>query len=303
MKTCDMHGAYAGAAGEDTATQANQHFLRLAPAMVTGCTASMSAEIVGAVRYRQGDGVMQEICPGRISVEVCFGDAVISWADDDHRGAVAVPFRDFHRHVMEGAIRLLTCSPPDAGQALPTASPEGIWGDLAAISQPPAGFVITSRFRGKPSHTPERTMSQRLDYYKASKEATNAMLGLEKSVSQFGLEKDLLELVRLRASQINGCGYCVDYHITEAKKLGEADRRLHSVIVWREAPFFTPRERAALTWTESLTRLAETNAPDEDFAAVREHFSDKEIVDLTVAIIAVNGWNRLGVGFRRSAEA
>ncbi|HYE39493.1 MAG TPA: carboxymuconolactone decarboxylase family protein [Ramlibacter sp.] len=145
-------------------------------------------------------------------------------------------------------------------------------------------------------------MSQRLDYYKASREATSAMINLEKSVTQFGLEPELLELVRLRASQINGCAYCVDHHITEAKKLGEPDRRLHGVLVWRETPFFTPREQAALAWTESLTRLADTHAPDEDYELLRAQFSDKEIVDLTVAIIAVNGWNRLGVGFRRSPE-
>lgn len=143
-------------------------------------------------------------------------------------------------------------------------------------------------------------MTQRIDYYKASKEAIGAMINLEKAVSQLGLEKNLLELVKLRASQINGCAYCVDVHVSDAKKLGESDRRLHSVAVWRETPFFTPRERAALGWTESLTRLAETNAPDEDYAPLSEHFSDQEIVDLTVAIISINGWNRLGVGFRKS---
>ena len=145
-------------------------------------------------------------------------------------------------------------------------------------------------------------MTQRLDYYKASREATSAMVSLEKAVGQFGLDVKLLELMRLRASQINGCAYCVDHHVTEATKAGESARRLHSVMVWREVPFFTPRERAALAWTESLTRLADTHAADEDYALVREQFSDKEIVDLTVAIIAVNGWNRLGVGFRRSPE-
>ena len=142
-------------------------------------------------------------------------------------------------------------------------------------------------------------MTSRIDYYKASKEAVAAMIGLEKAVSAFGLEQSLLELVKLRASQINGCAFCVDLHTSDAKKAGESDRRLHAVVVWREAPFFTPRERAALAWTESLTLIASTRAADEDYAALREHFSDKEMADLTVAIIAINGWNRLAVGFRK----
>ena len=141
-------------------------------------------------------------------------------------------------------------------------------------------------------------MTSRIDFYKASKEATAAMMALENAVSAFGLDHSLLELVKLRASQINGCAYCVDMHTAEAKKAGETDRRLHSVVVWREAPFFTPRERAALGWTESLTLIASTHAADEDFAALREHFSDKEIADLTVAIVAINGWNRITVGCR-----
>lgn len=144
-------------------------------------------------------------------------------------------------------------------------------------------------------------MTQRIDYYKASKEATSAMVSLEKAVAQFGLEQSLWELVKMRASQINGCAFCVDLHASDASKMGESERRLHSLVVWREAPFFTPRERAALAWTESLTRLADTHAPDEDYALLREHFTDKEMVDLTVAIIAINGWNRLGVGFRKTS--
>lgn len=146
-------------------------------------------------------------------------------------------------------------------------------------------------------------MNQRIDYYKASKDATNAMVALENAVKQLGIEPSLLELVKMRASQVNGCAYCVDLHAREATRKGETDRRLHSLLVWREAPFFTPRERAALAWTESLTRLAETHAPDEDYQLLREHFTDKEMVDLTVAIIAINGWNRLGVGFRKTAGA
>ena len=142
-------------------------------------------------------------------------------------------------------------------------------------------------------------MTSRIDFYKASKEATAAMMALENAVSAIGLDHSLLQLVKLRASQINGCAFCVDMHTTDAKETGETDRRLHCVVVWREAPFFTPRERAALAWTESLTLLASTHAADEDYAAVREHFSDKEIADLTLAIVAINGWNRIAVGFRK----
>jgi len=113
----------------------------------------------------------------------------------------------------------------------------------------------------------------------------------------------LLDLVKLRASQINGCAYCVDLHASDLRKKGETERRLYALPVWREAPFFTPRERAALAWTESLTLLAQTQAPDADFEAVREHFSERELVDLTVAIGAINTWNRLSVGFRKTVPA
>jgi AhpD family alkylhydroperoxidase len=263
MKVIDMQASYAGACASPDA-----------PLQASRASAEIHAEIVGPVRYRQGDGVLLEICPGPIRVVVCGRDAVFSWVEDRRRWNVAMPLSEFGRYVDEGVIRVLADAPGDV---------------LAPISL-------------EPSSKMERTMSQRLDYYKASKEATNAMLGLEKAVSQFGLEPTLLELVRLRASQINTCAYCVDYHIAAAKKAGETDRRLQLVVVWRESPFFTPRERAALAWTESLTRLPDTGAPDEHYALVREQFSDKEIVDLTVAIIAVNGWNRLGVGFRRSPE-
>ncbi|OON60824.1 alkylhydroperoxidase [Massilia sp. KIM] len=146
-------------------------------------------------------------------------------------------------------------------------------------------------------------MNARIDYYKASREATNAMLALEKAVSGFGLEPALLHLVYTRVSQINGCAFCVDLHTADARKAGETERRLHGLTVWRETPFFSPRERAALGWAESLTRLPETGAGDPEYAQLREHFSDKEMVDLTVAIIAINGWNRLGVGFRKQPAA
>ena len=281
--------------------EATERFRQLAPTMAVGGSAHIRAEIIGVVRYRQGDGMLLEICPGDIAVEVCSCDAVCSWTDEDCRFNAVVPFPVFHRYVVEGAIRLVACSEGSTRVGHPPPSSDAVWGELASISDAPGATHAASPFVPvKPSQ--ENAMSQRLDYYKASREATSAMINLEKSVTQFGLEPELLELVRLRASQINGCAYCVDHHITEAKKLGEPDRRLHGVLVWRETPFFTPREQAALAWTESLTRLADTHAPDEDYELLRAQFSDKEIVDLTVAIIAVNGWNRLGVGFRRSPE-
>ncbi|WP_044871686.1 carboxymuconolactone decarboxylase family protein [Pseudomonas sp. LFM046] len=142
-------------------------------------------------------------------------------------------------------------------------------------------------------------MTPRLDYYAASPDALKAMLALEAAVSKLPLEKPLLELVKLRASQINGCAFCVDLHAHDARKRGETERRLFAVAVWRESPFFTVRERAALAWTEALTRLAETHAPDEDYALLAAEFSERERVDLTLAINTINSWNRLAVGFRK----
>ena len=142
-------------------------------------------------------------------------------------------------------------------------------------------------------------MDKRIDPYTSSKEAMEAMLSLEKSISRLGLEPSLLELVKLRASQINGCAYCVDLHTREAREAGETERRLYAVSVWRETPFFTERERAALAWTEALTLIATTHAPDADYAALAAHFNKKEMTDLTLAIVAINGWNRIAVGFRK----
>lgn len=141
-------------------------------------------------------------------------------------------------------------------------------------------------------------MQPRLDFYKASPDAAKAMLALEAAVRKLGLEPGLLELVKLRASQINGCAYCVDLHSADARKRGESERRLHAVAVWREAPFFTERERAALAWTEALTRVSETRAPDSDYEWLSSQFTEPERVNLTVAINAINGWNRLAIGFR-----
>jgi AhpD family alkylhydroperoxidase len=141
-------------------------------------------------------------------------------------------------------------------------------------------------------------MNARADYYNASPDAMKAMMALEVAVKKLGLEPSLLELVKLRASQINGCAFCVDMHSSDARKAGETERRLHAVSVWRETPFFSARERAALAWTEALTNLPTTHAPDADYELVKAHFSDKEQVDLTLAIGTINAWNRFGVGFR-----
>ncbi|EJM22229.1 alkylhydroperoxidase AhpD family core domain containing protein [Pseudomonas sp. GM18] len=146
-------------------------------------------------------------------------------------------------------------------------------------------------------------MQPRIDFYTASPDALKAMMALETAVSKLPLEKSLIELVKLRASQINGCAFCIDMHTADAIKGGETPRRLFAVTAWREAPFFTDRERAALAWTESLTQLSLTHAPDEDYALLSAEFSPKEMIDLTVAISTINSWNRLAVGFRKMPQA
>ena len=146
-------------------------------------------------------------------------------------------------------------------------------------------------------------MQPRIDFYTASPDGLKAMMTLEAAVSKLPLEKSLIELVKLRASQINGCAFCIDMHTADAIKGGETPRRLFAVTAWREAPFFTDRERAALAWTESLTQLSLTHAPDEDYALLSAEFSPKEMVDLTVAISTINSWNRLAVGFRKMPQA
>ena len=139
----------------------------------------------------------------------------------------------------------------------------------------------------------------RLDYRHVLPDATRAMSQLEDVVDASTLEPKLRELVKLRASQINGCAYCVDMHTKDAEAIGEDSQRLHLVAVWREAPVFSPRERAALAWTEALTLLSHTGAPDDVYDDVARQFSPDEQVALTLAIIAINGWNRLAVGFRQ----
>ncbi|MDN3516575.1 carboxymuconolactone decarboxylase family protein [Aquisalimonas lutea] len=141
-------------------------------------------------------------------------------------------------------------------------------------------------------------MKARLDFFTAAPETMEAMVALENHVRTCGLEYRLIELVKTRASQINGCAYCVHMHTRDARAAGEAEERLYLLTAWRESPLYTDRERAALAWTESLTRLADTHAPDEDYEAVRKHFADAELVQLTLLIGAINVWNRLAVGFR-----
>ena len=147
----------------------------------------------------------------------------------------------------------------------------------------------------------DRSLTMRLDYGRTLPEATRAMSELEHVVESSSLEPKLCELVRLRASQINGCAFCVDMHTKDARAIGEEEQRLHLVAVWREAPGFSPRERAALAWTEALTLLPRTGAPDDVYEEVAQQFDPQEQVALTLQIVAINGWNRLSVGFRRPA--
>lgn len=139
----------------------------------------------------------------------------------------------------------------------------------------------------------------RLDYSHELPAATRAMTQLEAVVKESTLEPRLRELVKLRASQINGCAYCVDMHTKDAEAMGEDAQRLHLVAVWGESPVFSARERAALAWTEALTLLPETGAPDDVYAEVAREFDAEEQVALTLGIVAINGWNRLAVGFRQ----
>ncbi len=144
-------------------------------------------------------------------------------------------------------------------------------------------------------------MKSRLNYSTASPGAYQAMLGIEKFVRGCGLEHSLLELVKLRASQINGCAFCIDMHWKDARTAGETEQRLYGLDAWEESPYYTPRERAALAWTEALTLISETHAPDDVYAEVAKEFKPEELVNLTLAIVGINGWNRIAIGFRTEA--
>jgi AhpD family alkylhydroperoxidase len=141
-------------------------------------------------------------------------------------------------------------------------------------------------------------MQPRLDYTKASPGTVRALFGLEVYLHGCGLEHGLLHLVKLRASQVNGCAYCIDMHSKDARAAGETEQRLYLLDAWREAPFYTDRERAAFAWTEAVTKVTEGHVPDAVFKEVREQFNDKELADLTMAIAAINAWNRMAISFR-----
>ena len=141
-------------------------------------------------------------------------------------------------------------------------------------------------------------MKELLNYARASPAAVKAFLGVETYVRSTGLDPALIELVKMRASQINGCAYCLDMHSKDARAAGESEQRLYGLPAWREAPFYSKRERAALAWTEAVTRLADRPVPEALYGELREQFNEKEAVDLTMAVIAINGWNRLAAVFR-----
>jgi len=141
-------------------------------------------------------------------------------------------------------------------------------------------------------------MKARIDLMHVNPGVIHAMLGLERQVRQAKLEHQLLDLVRMRASQINGCAYCLDMHSKDARAGGETEQRLYGLDAWRDTPYYSARERAALEWTEALTLVAETRVPDDVFERVREQFSEDELVHLSLAIVAINGWNRLNVAAR-----
>ena len=141
-------------------------------------------------------------------------------------------------------------------------------------------------------------MQPRIQYAKASPGAVEAMGGLEKYVRSCDLDPGLIELVKLRASQINGCAYCMDMHTKDARARGETEQRLYALSAWRETPFYSDKERAALGWTEAVTQVSTAHVPDDVYELVRRHFNEKELVDLTTAIVAINGWNRFAISFR-----
>src|SRR5262245_17468635 len=140
-------------------------------------------------------------------------------------------------------------------------------------------------------------MSPRIDVAKYP-DAVKAMYGLERIARQHGIERKLLHLMKTRVSQINGCAYCVDMHTKDARAEGETEQRLYGLSAWRETPFYTPRERAALEWTETLTLISSHHVDDELYALTLGHFTEAELVGLTFAVIAINGWNRIAIPFR-----
>jgi len=141
-------------------------------------------------------------------------------------------------------------------------------------------------------------MEERIHYMKVSPGAYHALVGLEKYLQECGLEEGLLHLIKLRASQINGCAYCLDMHWKDLRAMGESEQRMYSLDAWEGSPFYTDRERAALAWTEAVTRVSETHVPDEVYEEAKKQFSEKELADLTVAVATINMWNRLLIAGR-----
>jgi AhpD family alkylhydroperoxidase len=145
--------------------------------------------------------------------------------------------------------------------------------------------------------------TDRLTLHKASPDGYSAVRGVEAYMKRSGLPATLIELVKMRASQINGCAYCLDMHSRDARKQGVSEQRLYLLDAWRESPVYTPAERAALAWTDALTLVAEKRAPDADYEALREHFNDQQIVDLSILVGLINLWNRLAIGMLYSPDA
>ena len=141
-------------------------------------------------------------------------------------------------------------------------------------------------------------MKPRLNPYQAAPDAMKAVAALETYVKGSGLEASLIELIKMRASQINGCAYCLDMHARDARANGESEQRLYLLDAWRESPLYSDRERAALAWTEAVTLGSQTRVPDEVYEEARRHFSEEELVTLTVAVAAINAWNRIAISFR-----
>src|SRR5687768_7781132 len=145
-------------------------------------------------------------------------------------------------------------------------------------------------------------MTARIDIRKyLTSDGVQALLALGKAAEAGGVERSTLELVKVRTSQINGCAYCIDMHTKDARAMGESEMRLYALNAWRETPFFSDRERAALEWTEALTRVGDTHVPDDLYERTRQHFEEPELVALTFAVVVINGWNRLAVSFRAPA--
>lgn len=141
-------------------------------------------------------------------------------------------------------------------------------------------------------------MPSRIAYPKVAPDAYKAMLGLETYLHQCGLETSLIDLIKLRASQINGCAYCIDMHWKDLRAAGETEQRLYGLDAWEESPYYSDRERAALAWTEAVTNIREGHVSDAVYEAVRKHFSEKELADLTLAVASINAWNRLAISGR-----